>query len=64
MIAQAGIGALLGAVVFPPLALLPFIDPGLAHNADCNSVISTGKAAGAPVTKAQVRAAPRVATKG
>ena len=55
---QAGIGAALGAIVFPPLALLPFIDPGLAHNADCASVVATGKQGGAPVTKAQVRNAP------
>ncbi len=58
---QAGIGAALGSIVFPPLALLPFIDPGLAHNADCASVIATGKEGGAPVTKAQVRNAPHAA---
>ena len=58
---QAGIGAVLGAVVFPPLALLPFIDPGLAHNADCASVLQTGKTAGAPVKASQVRNAPHAA---
>ncbi len=56
---QVGIGAALGAVIFPPLALLPFIDPGLAHNADCASVLQTGKSAGAPIKASQVRNAPR-----
>ena len=60
---QAGVGAALGAVVFPPLALLPFIDPGLAHNADCASVLQTGKAGGAPIKASQVRDAPHVTTK-
>ena len=60
---QAGVGAALGAVVFPPLALLPFIDPGLAHNADCSAAISTSKAAGAPVTRAQIRQAPHTKAK-
>ena len=55
---QAGIGAALGAIIFPPLAILPFIDPGLAHNADCASVLNTAKAAGAPVKTSQVRNAP------
>ena len=58
---QAGIGAALGAIVFPPLALLPFIDPGLAHNANCASVLQTGKSAGAPVKASQVRNAPHAA---
>ncbi len=60
---QAGLGAALGAVVFPPLALLPFIDPGLAHNADCASVLQTGKSAGAPVKASQVRNAPHANAK-
>ena len=62
-VVQAGIGAALGAIVFPPLALLPFIDPGLAHNADCSAALSTSKAAGAPVTAAQVRNAPHTTAK-
>jgi AsmA family protein len=49
---QAGIGAALGAIVFPPLAILPFIDPGLAHNADCSQVLQVAKSAGAPVKPA------------
>ena len=55
---QAGVGAALGAVIFPPLAILPFIDPGLAHNANCGSVIGVARAAGAPVKASQVRSAP------
>jgi AsmA family protein len=55
---QAGIGAALGAIVFPPLAILPFIDPGLAKNANCAAVLQVAKSAGAPVKASQVRDAP------
>ena len=62
-ILQAGASVALGAIVFPPLALLPFIDPGLAHNADCASVLQIGKSAGAPIKASQVRNAPRANSK-
>ncbi len=55
---QVGIGAALGAVVFPPLAILPFIDPGLAKNANCAAVLQVARAGGAPVRASQVRNAP------
>ena len=55
---QAGIGAALGAVVFPPLAILPFIDPGLAKNANCAAVLQVARAGGAPVKVSQLRNAP------
>lgn len=61
---QAIAGAALGAVVFPPLALLPFVDPGLAHNADCASVIQTARNVGAPVKASQIRNAPHAAARG
>ncbi len=60
---QAGVGVALGAVVFPPLAILPFIDPGLARNADCASVLQTARAAGASIKASQITQAPHVATK-
>ena len=60
---QAGVGAALGAVIFPPLAILPFIDPGLAHNADCASVLQTAKAAGATIKQSQITNAPRAPVK-
>ncbi len=62
-IVQAGVGAALGAVIFPPLAILPFIDPGLAHNADCASVLATAKAGGASVPKSQITHAPHAQAK-
>ena len=33
--AQVGIAAVLGAVATPLAAILPFVDPGLAKNANC-----------------------------
>jgi uncharacterized protein involved in outer membrane biogenesis len=46
---QIGIGAILGAVVSPLAAILPFIDPGLGHDADCGALIASARAQGAPV---------------
>jgi uncharacterized protein involved in outer membrane biogenesis len=46
---QLGIAAALGAVLSPLAAILPFIEPGLAKDADCSGLISEAKAAGAPV---------------
>jgi uncharacterized protein involved in outer membrane biogenesis len=56
-IAQGGIGLALAALS-PVAILLPFIDPGLAKDANCAGLVAQGKAQGAPV-KAQ--AAPRAA---
>lgn len=52
---QGGLAAAL-AFVSPLAALLPFVDPGLAKNADCGAVIAEGKQNGAPITR-KVRAA-------
>jgi uncharacterized protein involved in outer membrane biogenesis len=54
-IAQGGVGLALAALS-PVAVLLPFIDPGLAKDANCAGLVAQGKAQGAPV-KAQ--AAPR-----
>jgi uncharacterized protein involved in outer membrane biogenesis len=53
LVAQGGIAVLLG-LVFPPAAILPFVDPGLAKDANCISLLDSAKAAGAPVKRAQI----------
>jgi hypothetical protein len=53
-IAQGGI-ALALAAVFPPAAILPFVDPGLAKNADCVALISHAERTAAPVSPSQAK---------
>ncbi|HEX3673209.1 MAG TPA: AsmA family protein [Rhizomicrobium sp.] len=48
---QAGIGVALAAFVAPLAAILPFVNPGLADNADCGAIVAQAKARGAPVKK-------------
>jgi hypothetical protein len=48
LITQGAIGAGL-AVVNPFAAIIAFLDPGLAKNADCSGLITTAKDEGAPV---------------
>ena len=43
--AQAGVAVVLGAALSPLAAILPFIDPGLAHDADCAAAESGAQAA-------------------
>ena len=53
--AVAGVGL---AVLFPPLAIAPFL--GLpSNNADCGEVVATARQSAAPVTAAQTRAPAR-----
>lgn len=40
---QVGLGAALGALINPLVALLPFVDPGLAEDADCGALISSAR---------------------
>lgn len=40
---QVGLGAVLGALVNPLIALLPFVDPGLAEDANCGALISSAR---------------------
>ncbi len=40
---QIGIGAALGALINPLVALLPFVDPGLAKDANCGALISSAR---------------------
>jgi uncharacterized protein involved in outer membrane biogenesis len=55
---QLTIAAALGAFVSPLAAILPFVDPGLAKDADCSSLLAEAAHDGAPVTRAQVASAP------
>jgi len=54
---QIGLAAAIGAVFAPLAAILPFIEPGLAKDADCAALIGEAKAQGAPVKQATVNAA-------
>lgn len=47
-VAQAGVGLALAALVSPLALLLPFVDPGLAKDADCAALEGEAKAKGAP----------------
>jgi hypothetical protein len=46
---QVAAGLALGATLTPLAAILPFVDPGLAKNADCAGLIAQASARGAPV---------------
>ncbi len=48
-VAQGGAAIALGIVLTPLAAILPFVDPGLAKNADCQSLMADAKTAPAPV---------------
>lgn len=43
VVGQAGLAGVLGAVVNPLVALLPFVDPGLAEDANCGALISSAR---------------------
>ncbi|HXA39787.1 MAG TPA: AsmA family protein [Phenylobacterium sp.] len=51
-IAQGGVALALGALLSPVAILLPFVDAGLAKDANCASLMAEGKAQGAPVKSA------------
>ena len=54
-IAQGGIAIGLAAILSPLAAILPFVDPGLAKDADCGMLLAEAKSRGAPVTQQQAR---------
>jgi uncharacterized protein involved in outer membrane biogenesis len=58
-ITQTGIAAALSAVVAPLAAVLAFVDPGLAKDADCSALLAEAKSSGAPVKTADVKRADR-----
>lgn len=47
---QAGAATALGVVLTPLAAVLPFVDPGLADNADCRGLVAEARAVGVPVS--------------
>lgn len=51
-IAQGGVAAALGALVSPIAAILPFVDPGLADDANCAGLLGGTRAEGVPVASA------------
>jgi len=51
--AQAAVAVVLGALINPLAAVLPFVDPGLAKNADCATLVAQAQHQGAPVRVAQ-----------
>lgn len=55
---QLGIAVAVGAVLAPLAAILPFIDGGLAKDADCAGLIGEAKSAGAPVKSVAAAAPP------
>lgn len=56
-LAQGGIGVALGALN-PFAAILAFIDPGLAEDANCAALLTDAKNKGAPVKASAIRNAP------
>lgn len=54
-IAQGGVAVALGALVGPLAAVLPFVDPGLAKDANCSGLLSEAAREGAPVRSAARR---------
>ncbi len=57
VIAQAGAAVGLGAVLSPLAAILPFLAPGGAHDANCSALLTEASSAGAPVHTSQLAAA-------
>lgn len=54
-IAQGGVAAALGAVLSPLAAILPFVDPGLAKDANCQALVGQASQQGAPVRAAAAK---------
>lgn len=51
-IAQGGAAVALGSLLSPLAAILPFIDPGLAKDANCGALLAGAQGEGAPVRSA------------
>jgi len=63
-VAQGGIGAALAALVNPLAAILPFVEPGLAKDADCAALVSGSRRMGAPVKASATTLTPSKPEKG
>lgn len=48
VIAQGGVAVVLGAVISPLAAILPFVEPGLAEDANCATLVAQTRRKGAP----------------
>jgi len=57
VIAQAGAAVGLGALLSPLAAILPFLAPGGAHDANCAALLAEARSAGAPIGRDQLAAA-------
>ncbi|MDZ4373204.1 MAG: AsmA family protein [Phenylobacterium sp.] len=55
-IAQGGVAVALGTLLTPLAAILPFVDPGLAKDANCGGLIAEAARDGAPVKATTVTA--------
>ena len=51
-IVQAGLGVALAAALPPLAVILPFLDPGLAKDANCGAVSAQAQAQGTPIRSA------------
>lgn len=51
-IAQGGVAAALGSLLSPLATILPFVDPGLAKDANCGALVAGAAKKGAPVRTA------------
>ena len=52
-IIQGGIAAGVALVLSPLAAILPFVDPGLAKDADCGALLAQAKTQGTPILQAK-----------
>jgi len=52
-IGQGGVGLALATVLSPLAVVLPFVDAGLAKDANCSALLADGAAQGAPVKTAR-----------
>jgi hypothetical protein len=57
-VAQAGVAAVLGATLSPLAALIPFISPGGAKDANCAGLLAEARASCAPVKTVTAAAPP------
>jgi len=55
---QVAVAVALGVALGPLGAVLPFIDPGLAKNADCANLLTQARATGAPIKASTIAKAP------
>jgi len=56
-IGQTGVAVALGVLVTPLAAVIAFVDPGLAEDANCSALLAEAKSDGAPVKTAEVNEA-------